>query len=73
MQGWGTLHPGFCHQHTLWAVTFSSDAQVRDLDCADLGGDFAGPQGSMDQPGVLFILVLSLYQSLRLSESSVWP
>lgn len=51
-------------------MIFFSDAQERDLD----GGDFTAPPpppGSMDQPGVLFILVLFLYQSPRFSESTV--
>lgn len=30
-----------------------------------------GPKGSRDEPGVLFILVVFLYQSLRLSDCTV--
>lgn len=44
---------------------------MQDLDCVDLGGEFAGPKGIRDEPGVLFVLVMFLCQSLRLSDSTL--
>lgn len=40
-----------------------------ELDCVDLAGEFAGPKGSMDEPRVLFIPDMFLYQSPPLSDT----